>query len=114
METRVCKICEVEKNLNKDNYKITYVKKSGGLSYLKICRECDNKISLKKKMNFEFDYSNVNYNLKKKCTKCNNTYNLKFFTKDKRRKDGFTSHCNDCRNLKTQKYYKENIHIINF
>jgi hypothetical protein len=108
METRVCRTCGVEKNLIKENWKISYVKKNGTPSFNLHCRPCMNKKILERKAAFEFDYSNINYNEIRKCTKCGKAYNLKNFTKDKWRKDGFTSHCNPCRKVFTQKYIKEN------
>ena len=48
METRVCKKCDVEKDLNEKIFRRNGVpKKDGTYSFRKVCRECDNKKTLK-------------------------------------------------------------------
>jgi hypothetical protein len=108
METRVCKKCGIVKELNKDNFRINYIKKNGKPLFQVTCRACNNKRNLIKKKSFVFDYTNVDYNEIRKCTKCGAQHNLKNFTKDKWRKDGFTSHCNVCRQKRSKKYLKDN------
>ena len=42
------------------------------------------------------------------CSKCKEEKELCFFGVDKKRKDGFRVHCNDCRKIESLEYRKRN------
>lgn len=101
IKSKVCTICFIEKDL-----KHFHKSKKSQIGHVAQCKECR---KIKSKKNYQKSKTNVKKIVKNKiCSICYIEKDVSQFHKQMGTKDGYRSHCKECRSIKFKETYKYN------